>query len=357
MPESNIKNILVTGGAGFIGSNTLIYLFNKYPDYKFVVLDALTYAGDIKSIPEDIRKSPRFEFCYGDIRNVRVVDKLVGESDIIIHFAAESHVSRSIHDDAIFFETDVIGTQRLMSAVLQNLNRIDRFIHMSTSEVYGTALSQFMDESHPLNPQSPYAAAKVGADRLVAAYYATYKVPAVIVRSFNVFGPRQHLEKLFPRFITSVLLNEPLTIHGTGDSKRDFTYVEDTAKAIDVIMHAPREKVIGQVFNIGTGESLSIKDVAHMVLAEMVSGGSETSPEIRYASHAVNVGDRPGQVFRHTADARKIKAALGWEPEVSLKDGIHRTVEWYKQNRDWWEHKVWMRHVPVITEGGKIEFH
>lgn len=351
---SNKKTVLITGAAGFIGSNALIYLFKKYPETKFIVLDALTYAGDIRNIPEEIQKSPRFQFFYGDVRNAKIVDHLVSLSNIVIHFAAETHVARSIYDDTSFFETDVIGTQRVAYAVLHNRKNIDRFIHISTSEVYGTAFAPKMAEDHPLIPQSPYAAAKAGADRLVMAYYLTYKIPAVIIRPFNMFGPRQHLEKLIPRFVTSCLLGEPLTIHGTGDSSRDFTYVEDLVRAIDLVLQAPAEKVIGEVFNVGSGKDYSVKTIAQMVMEEMNNSHRE---KIKYNPYALNIGDRPGQVFRHTADISKISRVLGWKPEVTFAEGIKNAVAWYANNREWWKTKLWMRHVPIETEEGKIEFH
>ncbi|KKU90626.1 MAG: NAD-dependent epimerase/dehydratase [Microgenomates group bacterium GW2011_GWA1_48_10] len=348
------KTILITGGAGFIGSNFLIYLFDKYPHYSFIVLDALTYAGDIKNIPERIHRSPRFRFVYGDVRNPKLVDHLVAQADIVVHFAAETHVARSIYDDTNFFETDVIGTQRVAYAVLHNRKTIDRFIHISTSEVYGTAVAEKMDEQHPLMPQSPYAAAKAGADRLVYSYCTTYKIPAVIIRPFNMFGPRQHLEKAIPRFVTSCILGEPITIHGTGMSSRDYTYVDDLVRAIDLVLHAPREKVVGEVFNVGTGTNPTMKEIADKVITRMSSGGKA---KVEFSPYAVLVGDRPGQVFRHTADASKIAGLLGWKPKIGFDEGLTRTIAWFSDNQDWWRHKLWMRHVPIETEEGKIELH
>lgn len=353
--KKNNRKILITGGAGFIGSNTLSYLVEKYPHYEFIVLDLLTYAGDIKNISRDIRNSKNFKFWYGDVRNAKLIDHLVSRVDTVIHFAAETHVARSIYDDVNFFETDVMGTQRIASAVLKHRSSIKRFIHISTSEVYGTALSKKMNEEHPLNPQSPYAAAKTGADRLVYSYYVTYKIPSVIIRPFNMYGTRQHLEKLIPRFITSCILNEPLTIHGTGESARDFTYVEDLARAIDMIVHAPTSKVVGEVFNVGSGEDYSIQKIADFIIKTMKNLKDEG--KISYNPYAVNIGDRPGQVFRHTADISKIKRVLGWAPKVSFEEGLEKTIDWYVKNRDWWEDKIWMRCVPIETEGGKIEMH
>ena len=349
------KTILITGGAGFIGSTILEYLFDRYPRYSFIVLDALTYAGDIRNIPERIHASGRFRFWYGDVKNAKVVEHLVAQSDAVIHFAAETHVARSIFDDADFFETDVIGTQRVANAVLKNRKKVQRFIHISTSEVYGTALGKKMNEQHPLNPQSPYAAAKTGADRLVYSYIETYNLPAVIVRPFNAYGPKQHLEKLIPRFISSVLLNEPMTIHGTGNSARDFNHVYDIANAIDLILHAPANKVDGEVFNIATGKDWTVNKIATMVSDAM--GRKYAAGDIEYAPSMQSIGDRPGQVYRHTGDASKLAHVLGWKPKHGFEDGLRETIEWYIDNSDWWKTKLWMRHVPIETESGKIEMH
>lgn len=349
------RTILITGGAGFIGSNVLEYLFHKYPSYKFIVLDALTYAGDIRNISDEIHDSGRFSFWYGNIKNAKIVDHLVSQVDTVIHFAAETHVARSIFDDADFFETDVIGTQRVANAVLQNRDHIRRFIHCSTSEVYGTALSRKMDENHPLNPMSPYAAAKTGADRLVYSYMATYKLPAVIVRPFNAYGPRQHLEKLIPRFITSAVLGETLTVHGSGNSRRDFTHVHDIARAIDLILHASSAKVEGEVFNIAAGRDYSVNEIADIVLKAMHQ--KHHSGAIEHVPSMMNIGDRPGQVYRHTGDASKIARVLGWKQEHNFVSGLREVIEWYLVNREWWKTKLWMRHVPIETESGKIELH
>jgi dTDP-glucose 4,6-dehydratase len=349
------RTVLITGGAGFIGSNTLAYFFDKYTNWNFIVLDILTYAADIKNIPDRIKNSHRFKFWYGDVRNAKLVEHLVSQSDAVIHFAAETHVTRSIYDDAVFFETDVLGTQCVATAVLRNRERIAKFIHISTSEVYGTAVGRKMSEEHPLNPQSPYAAAKAGADRLVYSYMTTYKIPATIVRPFNMYGPQQHLEKLIPRFITSCILNEPLTIHGAGNSSRDFTHVSDLIRALDLILSAPAKKVTGEVFNVGSGISWSTNTIADLIL-RMMRGGREEKMK-KHTSYTLNIGDRPGQVFRHTADVAKIRRVLGWQPRVNFKEGLRRTIEWYSGNRDWWEGKLWMRCVPIETEKGKTEMH
>ena len=336
------KTILVTGGAGFIGSNFVRYIYNKYPDYRIIVLDALTYAGNVENLPVNINEdnNGRLLFWYGNVTNAELVDTLVSASDIVVHFAAETHVTRSIYDNFLFFETDVIGTQIIANATLKYRDRIERFIHISTSEVYGTAYKELMDEDHPLMPMSPYASAKAGADRLVYSYWATYELPATIVRPFNNYGPYQHLEKAVPRFITSCILNEPIRLHGDGSAARDYVFVEDTCEAIDTVMHADAKKVNGEVFNVASSVDRSMLSVARDVVRMM--GMDE--------SLITFVGDRPGQVFRHTGDIKKINNAFGWQPRVKWEDGLDRTIKWYKDNPKWWEKQLWMRAVPIITK-------
>jgi dTDP-glucose 4,6-dehydratase len=268
-----MKTILITGGAGFIGSNFTNYLLKKYPNFKIIVLDALTYAGDIENLPHKNEYSDRFSFWYGNVRNAELVDTLISQSDIVIHFAAETHVTRSIYDNIIFFETDVLGTQTIANAILKHINKIERFIHISTSEVYGTALKKVIDENHPLYPMSPYASAKAGADRLVYSYWATYKIPAIIIRPFNTYGPFQHLEKVTPRFITSCILDEPLSIHGDGKSSRDWVFVEDLCFGIDKAMHKNIKILEGQVINLGSGRSMDIQTIAKLFLEKWGSPG------------------------------------------------------------------------------------
>jgi dTDP-glucose 4,6-dehydratase len=344
-----MKTFLVTGGAGFIGSNFVHSVYRKYPDAKILVLDLLTYAGSVDNLPKSNSKpqDERVEFWYGDIRNASLVDSLVARSDIVCHFAAETHVTRSIYDNHHFFETDVLGTQVIANSVLRHRENVERFVHVSTSEVYGTALAEKMDEDHPLLPLSPYAGAKAGADRLVYSYWATYGIPAIIVRPFNNYGPRQHLEKLIPRFITSCLLDEQLRVHGDGSAARDFLFVKDTCAAIDLLAHAELDKVAGQVFNLGSSQHRCILDIARLICKKM--GKSESV--ISY------VGDRPGQVFRHTADCSKIQRVLGWEPSVQFEEGLDRTIAWYDDCRDWWRKQMWMREIPIVTRSGQREMH
>jgi dTDP-glucose 4,6-dehydratase len=341
-----LKTILITGGAGFIGSNFLEYLFRKYPEYHIIVLDALTYAGSPDNIPDDIKASKRFEFWYGNVTNDDLVSQLVGRSDVVVHFAAESHVARSIFDNKIFYVTDVLGTQAVANACTRKKD-LDRFIHISTSEVYGTAHTNPMTEEHPLNPLSPYASAKTGADRLVYSYIASYGIPACILRPFNQYGPKQHLEKVIPRFITSALLEEPLTVHGSGNALRDWLYVQDTCERIDKVMHAPIEKIQGEVFNLGSGFELDVLSIAKLVLDILKKPDD-------LISHIVN---RPGQVDRHISSTTKASEVLSIKPGRSFEQGLEETIAWYRTHRAWWEKLLWMRHVPIITESGKVEYH
>ncbi len=343
------KTILVTGGAGFIGSNFVRFIYNKYPQYKIIVLDALTYAGNTASLPIDVNemKRSRLSFWHGDVKNAELVDALMSKSDVVVHFAAETHVTRSIYDNFHFFETDILGTHAIANAVLQHRDKIERFIHISSSEVYGTAQEKNMDETHPLMPLSPYASAKAGADRLVYSYWATYDIPAVIIRPFNTYGPYQHLEKAVPRFITSCILNEPLRVHGNGNASRDYLFVEDLCAAIDKIMHGDMKKISGNVFNVASGVHRSILSIAKDVVKLM--GKDE--------SLITFVGERPGQVFRHTGNTKKINSMFNWKSQVEWEDGLKKTIKWYETNREWWSKQLWMRAVPIITKGGKKELH
>jgi dTDP-glucose 4,6-dehydratase len=340
------RTILVTGGAGFIGSSFVRYLLENYNDYAVIVLDALTYAGNGDNFANGIARCPRFTFWYGNVRNPEIVNELVGKADAIVHFAAESHVARSIFDNAVFYETDVLGTHVVANAMVKHPN-VERFIHISTSEVYGSAVEEPMTEDHPLNPMSPYASAKAGADRLVYSYWATYGIPAVIIRPFNTYGPRQHLEKAIPRFITSALSEEPLTIHGAGDSARDWVYVSDLCQGIDRALHADLATVKGQVINLGTGRDTTVLEIARMIVDKM--GKSRAL--------LTSIGDRPGQVERHIAGTDRARRLLGWEATTSLEEGLDRTIEWYSANPDWWRRLVWMRSVPIKTVRGQVEYH
>jgi len=342
-----MRNLLITGGAGFIGSNFIEYWLKNYSDDRIIVLDALTYAGNPQNFPDAIKNSERFEFWYGNVTNEEIVNELVSRSDIVVHFAAESHVARSIFDNKIFYQTDVLGTHAIANAVLKNYDKVERFLHISTSEVYGTALTNPMTEDHPLNPMSPYASAKAGADRLVYSYWVTYDIPAVIVRPFNQYGPLQHLEKAIPRFITSAFKNEPLTVHGDGSARRDWLYVEDTCERLDKIIHAPIEQVRGEVFNLGSGFDLDVLSIAKMILE--ATNRSEDLLEF--------IGDRLGQVQHHISSTEKSERVLEITPGRPFEKGLEQTIEWYEKNQDWWKPLEWMKTIKVMTKTGAWEKH
>jgi dTDP-glucose 4,6-dehydratase len=317
------KRVLVTGGAGFISSNVIRHLLEA-TDYDVVSLDALTYAGNIENLA-DVMSHERLAFLHGDIRNADLVAEIVAEVDVIVNAAAESHVEKSILEGASeFVTTNVEGTQVLLDAV--RAAPVERFVLISSSEVYGTAESDPMDEEHPLNPRSPYAATKAGADRLAYSYFVTYGLPIVILRPFNNFGPRQHWEKVIPRFVTSALADEPLTVHGDGHASRDWLYVEDDAEAIVAAIEADVDAVAGEVINVATGVDESVSEIADMVLALL---GKPSSLKIQ-------VDDRPGQVDRHIGSTGKAERLLGWQARTSFAEGLERTVAWYRDNEAWW---------------------
>ncbi len=317
------KRVLVTGGAGFISSNVVRYLLSATP-HEVVSLDALTYAGNLENL-EDVLSHERLSFVHGDIRDADLVRRVVADTDVIVNAAAESHVQKSIVDGASeFVTTNVEGTQILLDAM--RAASVERFILISSSEVYGTAEGDSMGEEHPLNPRSPYAATKAGADRLAYSYYVTYGLPIMILRPFNNYGPRQHPEKVLPRFITSALLDEPLTVHGDGHATRDWLYVDDDAEAIAAAIEAPLELVAGEVINVATGIDISVTEIADLVLETLD----------KPASLKVNVPERQGQVDRHIGSTEKARRLLGWEARTSFEEGLASTVAWYRENETWW---------------------
>jgi len=342
-----MRTLFVTGGAGFIGSNFVEYWFDKHPEDRIIVLDLLSYAGNLENFPRRVRNSERFEFWCANVTNDDLVNHLVSRCDVVVHFAAESHVARSIFDNKIFYLTDVLGTQSISNAVVKHYETVERFIHISTSEVYGTALTSPMTEEHPLNPLSPYASAKAGADRLVYSYWATYGIPAVIIRPFNNYGPRQHLEKAVPRFITNALNNESITVHGDGSARRDWMHVEDTCERLDLVINAPLEKVKGEVFNIGSGIDLDVLSIAKMVLK--MTGRREDLITF--------IGDRPAQVQNHISSTEKAEKILGIKPGRPFDQGLKQTLDWYIDNEDWWRKIEWMKNIKILTKNGKMELH
>jgi dTDP-glucose 4,6-dehydratase len=318
-----VKRILVTGGAGFISSAFIRHLLRATP-YEVVSLDALTYAGNLENLA-DVRSHERLSFVHGDIRNEELVREVVAGVDVIVNAAAESHVEKSIAEGASeFVATNVEGTRVLLDAMREV--SLERFILISSSEVYGTAEAAPMDEEHPLNPRSPYAATKAGADRLAYSYWATYDLPIVIVRPFNNYGPHQHPEKVIPRFILQALAGEPLTVHGDGTASRDWLYVDDDAEAIQAVIEADLGSVAGEVLNVATGVDASVSEIADIVL-ELTKKPSSLKQ---------HVDERPGQVHRHIGSTEKAEKLLGWRARTSLEEGLERTVAWYRDNEPWW---------------------
>jgi dTDP-glucose 4,6-dehydratase len=318
-----MKRVLVTGGAGFISSGFVRHLLASTP-YEVVSLDALTYAGSLENLA-DVMAHERLSFVHGDIRDRDLVCELVSEVDVIVNAAAESHVEKSIEEGASeFVTTNVEGTQILLDAIRET--PVERFILISSSEVYGTAEYAPMDEEHPLNPRSPYAATKAGADRLAYSYFVTYGLPIVIVRPFNNYGPRQHPEKLIPRFVTQALTDMPLTIHGDGHASRDWLYVDDDAEAIEAIIAADLDAIAGEVINVATGIDLSVSQIADAVLDLLGKPASLKS----------HVDERLGQVDRHIGSTDKAERLVGWRARTSFEEGLARTVEWYRENDGWW---------------------
>jgi dTDP-glucose 4,6-dehydratase len=317
------KRILVTGGAGFISSAFIRHLLKATP-YEIVSLDALTYAGNLENLA-DIRSHERLSFVQGDIRDDRLIRSVVEQVDVIVNAAAESHVEKSILEGASeFVATNVEGTRVLLDAIRDV--PVERFILISSSEVYGTAETAPMREEHPLNPRSPYAATKAGADRLAYAYHATYDLPIVILRPFNNYGPRQHPEKVVPRFVIQALEEEPLTVHGDGSASRDWLYVDDDAEAIEAVIEADLDKVKGEVINLATGIDASVSRIADLLLDLL--GKPSSLKQF--------VDERPGQVRQHVGSTEKAERLLGWRARTPVEHGLERTVAWYRDNKSWW---------------------
>ncbi len=317
------KRILVTGGAGFISSNLIHHLLRRTP-HEVVSLDALTYAGNLENL-DGVVGHERLTLVHGDVRDAAVVREVVDGIDVIVNAAAESHVEKSIADGASeFVTTNVEGTQILLDAIRET--PVERFVLISSSEVYGTARAVPMDEEHPLEPRSPYAATKAGGDRLAYSYFVTYGLPIVIARPFNNYGPRQHPEKVVPRFVTQALAGEALTVHGDGAASRDWLYVDDDAAAIEALIDAPLGDVAGEVVNIATGVDLPVLEVAALVLDAV------GNPDATVA----HVPERPGQVERHIGSTEKMARLTGWRARTSFVEGLAATVDWYRRNESWW---------------------
>lgn len=316
-----MKKILVTGGAGFIGSNFIKYMLDKYPDYKIINLDLLTYAGNLENLAE-VENHPHYTFVKGDICDGSLVNQLVSEGvNYIINFAAESHVDRSIEDPGVFIRTNVMGTQILLDAALKN--NIDKFVQISTDEVYGSlGETGYFTEETPLAPNSPYSASKAGADMLVRAYHETFKLPVNITRCSNNYGPYQFPEKLIPLIIANAQEDKEIPVYGDGLNIRDWLHVKDHCSAIDAVLHRGKP---GEVYNIGGHNEKKNIEIVKTILETL------NKPE----SLIKFVKDRPGHDRRYAIDATKIKRELGWEPSYSFAKGIKETIYWYLENKEW----------------------
>lgn len=321
-------NIIVTGGAGFIGSNFIFYMLKKYPAYRIVCFDNLTYAGNLETL-KPVLDNENFRFVKGDIADKEAVEKLLSEEkpDIVVNFAAESHVDRSISDPGIFLKTNILGTQVLMDACMKF--GVERFHQVSTDEVYGDLPLDRPDllftEETPIHTSSPYSSSKAGADLLVLAYHRTYGLKVTVSRCSNNYGPFQFPEKLIPLMIVKALKDEPLPVYGKGLNVRDWLYVEDHCSAIDLIIHKGK---IGDVYNVGGHNEKANIDIVKIIL------------DILKKPHSLitYVEDRKGHDLRYAIDPAKINRELGWLPETKFADGIVKTVNWYLENPSWCEH-------------------
>ncbi len=314
--------IMVTGGAGFIGSNFVRHVMAEHPDLEVVVLDKLTYAGNLENLAE-VADDPRYSFVKGDICDDAIVRQAMKGCDAVLNFAAETHVDRSIGDPGHFVQTDVYGVYILLEAAKDF--GVRRFIQVSTDEVYGERMDSAADEMSALMPRNPYAASKAGGDRLAFSYWATYDVPVVITRCSNNYGPNQYPEKLIPLFATNAIDDEPLPVYGSGRNIRDWIHVRDHATALDLLLHAD-ESVNGEVYNVAAENALDVLMITGTILEAL------GKPE----SLIRHVTDRQGHDRRYWLSSAKLREQLGWELKFTFETGIAETVKWYAANEDWW---------------------
>lgn len=323
------KTILVGGGAGFIGSNFIHHILEKYPHYKIINYDKLTYAGNLDNL-RNVEKDARYTFIQGDIADLETVEKIIKEQNVeaIVNFAAETHVGRSVMFRADeFVRTNVLGTHSLLEAVKKNQPQVKLYIQISTDETYGTLSltdTQKFTEETGFAPNVPYAAAKGGGDLLCRSYHRSYNVPVIVTHCSNNYGPYQHPEKLIPNSMFRALRNQPIMLHGAGQHVRDWIYVRDHCEAIDLILH---KGSLGEVYNIGTDAEKTTHEIAKIILK--ILGKPETLITL--------VPDRPGNDLRYSLDTTKIRQQLGWAPKMQFDEGIYRTIQWYEHNRDWVE--------------------
>jgi dTDP-glucose 4,6-dehydratase len=315
-----VVNVLVTGGAGFIGSNFVRWAHDAHPDWTLTTLDKLTYAGRLENL-RAVETSPRHTFVRGDITDAAIAAPLVAAADIVVHFAAETHVDRSILAAGDFIHTDVFGTFVLLEAA-RSSSRLRLFVQISTDEVYGSVPQGHSLETDELRPRNPYAASKAGADRLAYSFWATHGVPVIITRASNNYGPHQFPEKVIPLFITNAIDEQPLPLYGDGLNVRDWLHVEDHCRALDLLI---AQGVPGEVYNVGGGNEVRNVDLTHRILALTGRPPTLITP----------VADRPGHDRRYALDTTKLRA-LGWRPEVPFDQGLAATVDWYRRNEWWW---------------------
>jgi dTDP-glucose 4,6-dehydratase len=315
-----VVNVLVTGGAGFIGSNFVRYALATHTDWRVTTLDKLTYAGRRENL-HDVIDNPRHTFVHGDIADAPLSGPLVEQSDIVVHFAAETHVDRSIMAAGDFIRTDVEGTFVLLEAA-RRATHVRRFVQISTDEVYGSVPSGASRETDELKPRNPYAASKAGADRLAYSYWATYEVPVIITRASNNYGPYQFPEKVIPLFVTNAIDDIPVPLYGDGKNVRDWLHVDDHCRAIDLLIE---KGVSGEVYNIGGGNEVMNVDLTHRILDALGKPVSLIKP----------VADRPGHDRRYCLDTTKLRG-IGWSPAEPFDEGLRRTIEWYRRNEWWW---------------------
>jgi len=316
------KTILVTGGAGFIGSNFIHYMMDKYPEYKIINLDKLTYAGNLENL-RDVEDNKNYQFVKGDIADNDIVSGIFKDNkvDAIINFAAESHVDRSIEEPGVFIQTDVYGTFVLLEAARNS--DCSLFLQISTDEVYGSIEDGSFKESDPLLPNSPYSASKAGAEMIVRSFFKTYKTPVVITRTSNNFGPYQYPEKLIPLFVTNLIDDIKVPLYGDGMNVRDWIYVDDNCRALDLVLH---KGSIGEIYNIGAGnEKPNV-----WITKKLIQLLNKTEEMIR------PVEDRLGHDRRYSVDCQKIINELGWKTEYDFEEALEKTVKWYRENEDWW---------------------
>ena len=313
--------ILITGGAGFGASNFIRYILNKYPDYKVINLDSLTYAGNLTNL-KDVESNPNYKFVKGSIVDKNIVNELATRVDVIINYAAETHVDRSILEPEAFINSNIVGVYQLLEAVRNNKN-VKRFIQISTDEVFGSIKEGLFKEEDSFKPNSPYAAAKASGDLLCRSYIKTFDTPVIISHSCNYYGPYQFPEKLIPLFITNLIENKKVPVYGKGDNIREWIHTDDHARAVDLLLHKGE---LGEVYNIGTGQEKTNMEITKLILEAM----GKDIDMIEY------VKDRPGHDWRYALDSTKIKK-LGFEPQVDFKDGLNQLVDWYKDNEMWWQ--------------------